>query len=265
MAKGSTAVAKKEEAGLPAHIADMEQYAGAGNSTSAQDNVLPYLAIIQKGSPQINDKKPEFIADAKVGMIFNTATGELWNGDEGVQVVAFHYLKKMVEWIPRNSGGGFVAQYEMDDAIVKTKKPRIIDGKQRGFQLPNGNDLVETAYTLCRIKGRPGLPVVVAGASSALTPMRKWMSYRNNVFIPGTEKIAPSFAKLYTLKTVYQENESGDWYNWKHEDAGWAEESDFRAASELWKAANSGEFELGRPPESAEDGDGGHGDDGIPV
>lgn len=258
-------VVKKEDAGLPAHLADMEQYAGAGNSTSAQDNVLPFLAIIQKGSPQINDKKPEFINGAKVGMIFNTATGELWDGDEGVPVLAFNYQKKIVEWIPRSAGGGFVAQYDMDDEIVKTAKPRIIDGKPRGMMLPNGNDFVETAYTLCMIKDKPGLPVVVAGASSALTPMRKWMTYRNNVLLPNG-KTAPAFGKIYLLKTVYTENESGDWYTWKHEDAGWADADNFNRAAEFFRSASKGEFEIGRPPEDgAAAGDAGHDDSGIPI
>lgn len=259
-------LAKKEEAGLPAHLADMEQYAGLGNSTNSQDNVLPFLAIIQKGSPQINDKKPEYISGAKVGMIFNTATGELYSGEDGVPVLAFNYQKKIVEWVPRSQGGGFVAQYEMDADIVKTAKPRIIDGKQRGLMLPNGNDFVETAYTLCCIQDKPGLPVVVAGASSALTPMRKWMTYRNNQLIPGTSKIAPAFAKVYLLKTVYMENESGDWYTWKHEDAGWADSDNFNHALELAKSAASGEFEVGRPPEdNVEAGSAGHDGSGIPI
>ena len=224
----------------------IDETQGMGNSMSAQDNTTPFLAILQSNSPQVEENKPEYIEGAKKGMIFNTATKELFDGKTGVDVIAFGFQKVFNEWVPRSAGGGFVASYSMEDPIKDAAKPREVDGKKRGLMLSNGNDLVETLYTGVLLPGSP-MPAIIGATSTALKPMRDWMTLRNNTLIGG--KPAPAFARRYTLTTVYQENESGSWYNWKVTAGDWVSQEEFERALKFAKLMASGEFNIGRPPE----------------
>ena len=49
---------------------------GMGDVTSA-DVALPRFTILQGLSPQVNSRKDEYVEGAKMGMIFNTATGKV--------------------------------------------------------------------------------------------------------------------------------------------------------------------------------------------
>lgn len=227
-------------------VETIDEVQGMGNSMNAQDNTTPFLGILQPMSPQLEENKPEFIEGAKKGWLFNTATKELWDGKIGVDVIAFGFQRVFNEWIPRTSGGGFVATYDLNDDIRLTAKPREIDGKKRGLVLPNGNDLVETAYTGILLPNSP-MPAIIGATSTGLKPMRDWMTMRNNVLING--KPAASFARKYRLTTVFQENESGSWFNWKVSLGDWVSQEEFDRAHKFAKLMASGEFQIGRPPE----------------
>lgn len=219
---------------------------GMGNSLNAQDNTTPFLAILQNNSPQLEENKPEYVEGAKKGMLFNTATKQLWEGKTGVEIIAFGFLHVFNEWIPRKQGGGFVATYDMNDPIRNQAKPREEDGKKRGLMLPNGNDLVETAYTGILFTDSP-MPAILAATSTGLKPMRDWMTLRNNTLING--RPAPSFARKYLVQTVYQENEAGSWYNWKISAGDWVSQEQFDRAFKFADLMAKGEFQIGRPPE----------------
>ena len=88
---------------------------------------------------------------------------------------------------------------------------------------------------------------ILAAASTGLKPMRDWMTLRNNVLING--KPAPAFARKYVVQTVYQENESGSWYNWKIVLGDWVNQEEYDRAKKFAQLMASGEFQIGRPPE----------------
>jgi len=251
---------------VPAFMQErINEVAGLGNSTDAQDNTMPFLAILHSSSPQVEENKPEYIEGAKKGMLFNTATKELFDGKEGLWVIPFAFQKALVEWTPRSSGGGYQNSYDWDDPIRKTAKPKLDEktGKPRGLVLPNGNDLIETTYTLALVPGQ-SMPIVIGATSTRLKPMRDWMTLRNNINIGG--KIAPAFAKKYLVQTVYQENESGSWYNYKITAGDWVDQGDFDRALEFAEMAAKGNMSVGRPADAMNEGGGDHPvDDGIPV
>lgn len=249
-------------ASVPSFLAEtIDADSGIGNSMSAQDNTTPFLGILQSNSPQLEENKPEYIDGAKKGMLFNTATKEVWDGKVGVPVIAFGFLHVFNEWVPRTAGGGFVQTLEFDTNPKQRykAKDRIIDGKRRGLMLDNGNDLVETDYTGIFLPNSP-MPAILAATSTGLKPMRDWMTLRNNVLING--KIAPAFARKYLVQTVYQENESGAWHNWKISLADWVSQEEYERAKKFAQLMANGEFQIGRPPEPASDEDS---KDDVPV
>lgn len=255
-----TAVAVKGDDQLPAHLQEMgADVAGLGNSNDSGDSTLPFLAIVQSNSPQTKRQEGAYIEGIAAGDIFNTATKKFWKGDEGVLLIACGFQKQWVEWVPRTEGGGYVDSYAFDPELPK--KMGAKKDEKLGLITPSGNQLSETAYTFI-LESETLMPAVIGASSTALKPMRDWMALRKGFRIQG--KPAPSFARLYRAKTVWQKNEKGDWYSWKFEDAGWLTDAQaFNDAKEIALLAQSGQLRVGRPSDAPVADDGGDG--GVPL
>lgn len=231
-----TALAELPKGQAPAMFAnDIDQFAGAGTSDRKEDNVIPFLLVLQKGSPQVNDKKSEYVPGAKPGMLFNSATRRLYDAQaDGAGPTALQGFMAVheVEWIPRSQGGGFVAQHPIDtpllEQITEVSSPENPNSNRKLRMLPNGHQLVTTAYHYL-ILPETLEPVVVSLTSTGLRTHRNWNTmYRNKKIrnSRGEMVIAPSFATLVRLRTFWQENESGDWYTLAVDDLGWVSDAD---------------------------------------
>lgn len=244
------AAEEKKLPAMPSFMDDAAQYAGAGISDRAEDFNMPFLAIAQKGSPQVNRRDPKHIDGCETGMIFNSATLEIWPGegdDAGVTLVPAAMRQYQVEWVPRSEGGGYVATHPLDTPLLR--QARNVDGR---MVLPNGNHLVETAYYFCVMAGT--LEACVVGFSStALGAHRNWQTLmsRNKIRNAAGELVrAPGFTHKFQLATTFQKNDKGDWYNWAVRDLGWlgADDADLYAeAKKLHAVIMAPEFRMGRP------------------
>lgn len=235
---------------LPEYMQGLEDHAGLGNSRDSADNSMPFLAILQKGSPQVNKQDPAYIKGAETGMLLNTATGQLWTGEDGVRLVPCGIQKAFVEWVPREKGGGYVATYPHDPSLPGRMGAKEDD--RRRLVLESGNHLVETLYTLGLLED--GSPVVIGATSTALKPMRDWMTLRNAQRLPNGAS-APAFARVYRLKTIWQKNDSGDWYTWRvFIEDGWTPAELFAPALEFAKQIAERGVTIGRPVDDRVEG-----------
>ena len=93
--------------------------------------------MIQALSPQIKKSDPAYIDGASQGDIFNTVTGQHWDGEEGVTVIPCYQETKYLKFKPREQGGGFMGELAKDD-------PDISRTTRSGAKeiLPDGNELV---------------------------------------------------------------------------------------------------------------------------
>src|SRR5689334_776840 len=83
---------------------DYGQNAGAGfEGTTQADFTIPFISLLQAGSRVITESS---IADARPGMLLNTATQELIDGKVGLVIVPVRREHAYVEWVPRAAGGG---------------------------------------------------------------------------------------------------------------------------------------------------------------
>lgn len=229
----------------PGHVAimggDLDEFAGAGTSDRREDNVVPFLNVLQKGSPQVNDKKNEFIRGAKPGMLFNSATQRIYDCEQegtGPLVLQAHMEVFEVEWIPRAAGGGFVERHPLDTPLLKqvteVANPQDKSGKRMLRMLPNGHQLVTTAYHYL-IMVETLEPVVLSLTSTGMQTHRKWNTLLRNKKVRnslGKMVIAPSFATVFRLRTFWQENESGDWFTLTYDDLGWVDDQTLDAYNE---------------------------------
>ena len=220
-------MAKKNEvaatsSGLPAELAE-EMALDAGDGTqdiTNEDMAIPFLRILQKMSPQLSKRDGAYIEGADEGDIYNTVTGKIYKGDEGVIVVPSGFNFKVIEWVPREKGGGIVNSYPRGSELPSSEKD------DRGRRITgDGHTLEDTAehFVLILDEQHDSLEqALVACSSTQLKHSRKWSSMikQKTVATPEGVKPAPSYGYSYRLKTGTESNEHGDWSNWIITDEG---------------------------------------------
>lgn len=216
-------VAKTQDQ-LPAELLEeMAADAGVGFEEAQKESyAVPFIGILQKMSPQVEEDNPQYIEGARAGMLLNTVTEQLYDGRTGIVVAPAHYTLSYVEWVDREEGGGFVAEH---DAV---KGQELLTTCQRDPEkgnidvLPSGNHLVPTAnhYVVLLNEGGELERVVIAMARTAMKKSRRWMTIMQNVKLPDpktglVEVDAPMFAKMYRLRTALETNRNNQsWHNW---------------------------------------------------
>jgi hypothetical protein len=255
---------------LPADfMEDVMADAGSGVSQNADDNVLPFLALLQDLNPEVKKRDPNYVEGAEPGFIYNQATRQLWNtvlapgeekdghkGDELlVQPCAFH--RCVVEWIPRDAGGGFVARHDpkpgetIDQMLARIGKqvadPKDSSGDKKIWVTPDGkHELRDTRYHYVNILQPDGTisPAVMSFSSTGHTPSREWMTLMNNFKIKvGDQMItAPSWSKKYRVRTRLKQNKKGEFFVHHIEDAGIITDKSLRElGKQLNRAFQTGE------------------------
>lgn len=214
--KKQTEVATVEEvAQLPAEfLQEIEKDAGRGVDDMGMDDVaVPYLYVLQSNSPQVNPDHELYIEGARAGMFYNNVSGEVFDGREvGLTVIPCAYERKYVEWVDRDSGGGFVAEHDIDsDILSKTK----LDDKKRP-RLDNGNLIVETAYHyvyMLNPNNNRWEEIIIPMKSTFLKKSRRWNKALMSTLVPGTAIRAPRWLYPYKLTTVKESRDSNTWSN----------------------------------------------------
>lgn len=192
---------------------------GFENMTPA-DLAIPFILILQALSPQVKRGEQQ-IKGANEGDIYNSVTGTVFSGEEGIYFIPAAYRKAWVEWTPREEGGGFIAQHDSADILQQTTK------NEKGQDvLPNGHIIVTTAYHYGVVVD----PVtgdltnaVISMTSTQLKKSRKWNSVMSNMKLSrpdGTKFVPPMFGFMYKLTTVQESNEVGSWSGWNIEFVG---------------------------------------------
>jgi hypothetical protein len=240
------------EGALPVALNDMyAEDAGAGlDDMSASDLAMPFLAIIQKSSPQVDELNTQkYMPNAKAGMILNTLTGDLYDGKTGVPVLACGYQKLFTEWTPRDQGGGFQGHHHEDSPVIKNSK---VDDKNKRHT-PNGNLLVDTAYYFTLAVPDSGMfQAMVSMSSTQLKKSRKWNSLMKGIVLKtkaGKSFTPPMYSHIYLLQTEPESNDQGSWYGWKITTVKMLDDMDLlQLAKKFNDQIKSGAVRTGPPP-----------------
>lgn len=241
-------------------VIDYDEDAGSGFEQADKDAyAIPFLSVLQSGSPQVKKSDGAYIKGAEEGSLFNSVTQEIASGEVGAKVIPCYYTRRFVRWGARETGGGFKAEYTSDDPIISTVK--VLDGRsyfpdEDGSFNPKSSDvLVDTRnhYVLIIREDGSFSPAVVSMTSSQLKKSRQWMSKMDGLKFTGKDgqvKTKPMFSHFYQLTTVPESNDAGSWFGYKitlEGEVSAASPALYAAAKAFQKSITAGEVKVQQP------------------
>ena len=206
-------VTQKQSAPLPANMFEEDAAKGLGK-IGQEDLALPFLKILGQLSPEVNKRDGKYVEGAEPGMIFNSVSGELYDGVKGIDVIPAFYKLEYIEWKDRGEGPGApVAIYDSSSDIMSKTKP---DANYKD-RLPNGNYIEKTASHFVIITGDSPSTALISMKSTQLKISRKWNSMMSGIKLKGQNGLftPASFSHIYRLKTTQMSNDKGTWFGWE--------------------------------------------------
>ena len=206
-------VAEKKSAGLPANMFEDDAAKGLG-TIGQEDLALPFLKILGQLSPEVNKRDGKYVEGAEPGMIYNSVSGELYDGVKGIDVIPCFYKLEYIEWKDRGEGlGAPVAIYDSSSDIMSKTKP---DANYKD-RLPNGNYIEKTASHFVIVSGDSPSTALISMKSTQLKISRKWNSMMSGIKMKGANGMftPASFSHIYKLKTTQMSNDKGTWFGWE--------------------------------------------------
>ena len=206
-------VTEKKSAGLPANMFEDDAAKGLG-AIGQEDLALPFLKILGQLSPEVNKRDGKYVEGAEPGMIYNSVSGELYDGVKGIDVIPCFYKLEYIEWKDRGEGlGAPVAIYDSSSDIMSKTKP---DANYKD-RLPNGNYIEKTASHFVIVSGDSPSTALISMKSTQLKISRKWNSMMSGIKMKGANGMftPASFSHIYKLKTTQMSNDKGTWFGWE--------------------------------------------------
>jgi hypothetical protein len=206
-------VTEKKSAPLPANMFEEDAAKGLGK-IGQEDLALPFLKILGQLSPEVNKRDGKYVEGAEPGMIYNSVSGDLYDGVKGIDVIPCFYKLEYIEWKDRGEGPGApVAIYDSSSDIMSKTKP---DANYKD-RLPNGNYIEKTASHFVIITGDSPSTALIAMKSTQLKISRKWNSMMSGIKLKGKNGLytPASFSHIYKLKTTQMSNDKGTWFGWE--------------------------------------------------
>ena len=226
--KATTAVVAQDQTTTAVGFSDDEFFGidtGMENVTSA-DVTLPRYTILQGLSPQVNSRKDEYVEGAKMGMIYNTATGKVV---ESQRLVFAYYQRRHIEWTPRDKpcpvpglpqpvGGGLYKDYGIDDSIIAECK---VWEDNMSLWTPRGNELVVTGTWYVVDPDTLAMGWIGMGKTQLTSSKKLMAGIRDEKFMHPSKGIqpAPMFYRVWEMSTKLREFEGNEWFVWQHKPA----------------------------------------------
>lgn len=237
MAKKKQEVATVEEEQFAMTVPDyMNQDSSRGQeNVGVEDLTIPRLDVIQDLSPQHKENKPEYIEGAKVGMLFNSVTKELYESGT-VYFVPVFFRKEWVIWKDRKAGGGFAGAYP-SEAEAKMALAELED--------PDKHEINDTAQQFGLIIKDDGSTesIVISMAKSKMKTSRQLNTMCN---IAGGDR----FSRVYKISATEEQNKNGDdYWGMAVSQLGYVPENVYHQAEKLYNEISSGSRDVNRSAE----------------
>jgi hypothetical protein len=193
-------------------VSTFEEDASDGFKNMGQEDfALPFLRLLTNTSPEVGE-----VEGALPGMIYNTVSGDLYDGKKGISVIPCAYVRNYLEWSPRGSGSGApIVHPATSDIMSRTHKE---PGDSKDY-LSNGNYIENTANHYVMVINDDGIPepALITMKSTQLKKSKKWNSMMMTTKLMGKNGpyTPPMYSHVYRLSTVPESNDKGKWFGWE--------------------------------------------------
>lgn len=232
----ATANKKTEKENLPAEqtktavatlAADMfAADAGGGmEGASAESFAIPFLSVLQKGSPQVDEASGATVEGAKQGMFWENVTGRMYDGKKGVWIVPCAYRRVFLRWAPKGAtGSGFKGELDVAEVAALRAQGKIVDldGKLL-FPAADGSVNEKTCDRVSDTRNHYVLLVdkdsgawtqaLLSLTSTQIKKSKMLMSALASIKLRGNSGMytPPTFANMVHATTLPESNDKGTW------------------------------------------------------
>lgn len=253
----STAVAVAARTAIAAPSFMDAEDMGAGFEGAGKDAyAIPFLQLLQKMSPIVDEDNPKHVPGAKAGMIYNTVTGALYDvKTTPLELIQSAYRHSFIRWGSRDGDqGGFKGEItpEEMDAIIARKEVENVDGKlfvkdaEGKIDVKKSDYYADTrAHYVIVVDPTTGesMAAILSLASTQIKSSKMLMTLLQNKKVTiGTRVGTPAtYANKIKMTTTVQQNDKGTWSTAKFELDGLVTDANlFAQAKDFHKAIASG-------------------------
>lgn len=215
-----------QSAGVPAFqfSADL----GAGMEGADKDcYAVPFLRVIQSGSPQVKRTEGAYNPEAKEGMLVNSVTGELFDGEQGITIIPCAFQRRFIRWGGKGkpNEGAYLGELlpEEVDALKASGKVLELDG-----QLTiEGDELTDTRSHYVLIETENGVTQALFPLTSTqIKKSKQLLSILSSIKVrmAGALVTPPTWLNRIKVTTVPESNEFGSWMGVKFESVGFVQD-----------------------------------------
>ena len=203
----------KKAAQMPSTILFREDAEKGFENVRQESLALPILKLLQNSSGEAQKRNQNYVEGAEPGMLLNTVTKRLYNGETGINVIPCYYKLEYQEWADFGTGSGRPEQIYADDSDIISKTTR--DGNKD--RLSNGNYILTVHQNYVLIVGDDAVETALISMSASQGKVsKKWESLQlsqvmtddKGTFIPA------SFSYIYNLSSVLNSGKGNQWYGY---------------------------------------------------
>lgn len=257
MAK-TTAVAKQPTTKKDVMALDFTHDIGAGmEGTDKESFSIPFLRVIQKTSPEVDEADAKYNSKAKPGMLVNSVTGELFNGKEGITFLPCAFQRRFIRWGERGSDdSGFKGEL-LPEVVAQMREDGEAEMTDEGLRI-DGDKLSDTRSHFGLVETSAGIQQVLFPLTSTqIKKSKQLMSILSAVKVKSGDKLVtpPTWMNKIKVTTCIESNNKGSWYGVSFEHAGFIDDAEIYALGKSFHDAVVG-GQARASYETAADGDG---------
>ena len=203
----------KKAAQMPSTILFREDAEKGFENVRQESLALPILKLLQNSSGEAQKRNQNYVEGAEPGMLLNTVTKRLYNGETGINVIPCYYKLEYQEWADFGTGSGRPEQIYSDDSDIISKTTKE-GGKDR---LSNGNYILTVHQNYVLIVGDDAVETALISMSASQGKVsKKWESLQlSQVMTDDKGTFTPaSFSYIYNLSSVLNSGKGNQWYGY---------------------------------------------------
>lgn len=240
------AVAENKTLAMAADFMAEDDFGGGFEGIDKDSFQIPFIMLLQKMSPLVDEDSPKYVPGAKAGMFYNTVTGKLF---KEMTIIPCAFKRSYVKWGGREGGdGGYKGEFtpEQIAEMVGAKEIIVIEGKlyapdEDGVSVknPKKNDYYADTRSHFVLAGgtttdgeviEPGIAIVpLASTQTKASKTMMTMLDQKRISHNGQKKRPPTYANTVKMSTVAMSNAQGQWSGFKFELVGLVDDAELYA------------------------------------